>query len=120
MKVTIKRRTGTTVPRKLELVNVGCVEASPSQWERPMIVSESQAAIDTALPPLSSGADIPPPFWELEELIGRGFSHERALAIMAAKRSGQYPATPSSDRVHAPDRQQPAHNETLTVLLAGR
>lgn len=83
-------------------------------------MSESQSAIDTAQP-VFGGADIPPPFWELEELIGRGFSPERALAVLAAKRSGQYPATPSSDLIYAPDRQrQPVRHEPLMVILAGR
>ena len=123
----MKRPTGTTVPRKLELVNVRCVEASPSQWERPMTVSESQGAIDTVLLPVSGGADMPPPFWELEELIDQGFSHERALALLAAKRSGHDPAVSWSDLalssgpICAPDRErEPMCRAPIMVVLAGR
>ena len=120
MAVTIQRPTGTTVPRKLELVNVSCVETLPSHCERPMIVNEMRAAIDTELLPFSGSADMLPPFWELEELIGQGFDPERALAVIAAKRSGQGPAVSSSDRVHALTRhQQPARNEPLRVVLCG-
>lgn len=37
--------------------------------------------------PIARGADVTiPPFWELEDLIARGFDHETALQIMAMRR----------------------------------
>lgn len=83
-----------------------------------MIASESRACFATELLPFSGSADVLPPFWELEDLIGRGFGPEHALAIIAAKRTRQDPATPS-DRIHASARQQHARDEPLQVILAG-
>lgn len=123
MKVTIKRRTGTTVPRKLELVNVRCVGTSPSHGKGRVIVSQSQAAIQTSPLPMSGGADAPP-FWELEDLIGNGFPREAALAVMAARRPVTtlrfHDAAIQPPDIHAPGPlQKPIRHELLTVVLAG-
>ena len=116
MKVTIKRPIGTTVPRKLELVNVHRVEASASHGGKPMITSQSRAANGSAMLPMCGGSGVVPPFWELEDLIGRGFTYEAALAVMAAKRSEHDVA------FQAPEARssRPAQNEPLTVVLGGR
>lgn len=88
-----------------------------------MIVSQDRAANQTSLLPFFGGADTPTPFWELEELIARGFTHETALALMAARRAGQ-DATIQSPDTHAPFiPQQPAGkdllNESATALPTG-
>lgn len=118
MKVPIKRRRGTTVPRKLELVNVRCVGTSTSQGKGRVIVSQSQAAIQTAPLPISGGAGAPP-FWELEGLIADGVPRETALAMIAARRH-RYDAVLQPHGIDTLRRpRSSARYEPLTVLLTG-
>lgn len=119
MKVTIKRRTGTTVPLKLELVNALCVRTPPSHWKGPAIVSQSQAAIQASQPPMRAGADSAPPFWELEDLIANGLPREMALAMIAARRPGHDAAVHPCERDAPRIDRTAARYERLTVLLAG-
>lgn len=85
MKVSIKRPTAGTVPRKLERVNLYCVVSATNQ-ERLSVVSQDRAPRSIVC---FSGQAVPTaPFWELEALILQGFERELALDILAARRSG--------------------------------
>ena len=85
MKVSTKRPTEGTVPRKLERVNLCCV-VSAMNHEGPSVVSQDRAPRFV----VSLGGEALPgaPFWELESLILQGFERELALDILAARRSG--------------------------------
>lgn len=85
MKVSTKRPTVGTVPRKLERVNLCCV-VSAMNHEGPSVVNQDRAPRFV----VSLGGEALPaaPFWELESLILQGFERELALDILAARRSG--------------------------------
>ncbi len=85
MKVSTKRPTVGTVPRKLERVNLCCV-VSAMNHEGPSVVRQDRAPrfVDSL-----DGETLPAaPFWELESLILQGFERELALDILAARRCG--------------------------------
>lgn len=84
MKVAMKRLIASTVPRKLELVNVSCVWRHTG-FERSIVVSQDRAAIHISFFPGGGAAEMPP-FWELEALIDQGFERDLALDVMAARR----------------------------------
>ncbi len=116
MKLTVQRPTVGTVPRKLELVNVSCVERHIpfGKW---IVVSPDRVAISISFLPagtaLSGGkatadaGESLPPFWELEALIEEGFQRDLALDVIAArhKQPGRHldaTAAPATARVLAP------------------
>jgi hypothetical protein len=115
MKVSIKRPTAGTVPRKLEQVNLCCV-VSATNHERLSVVRQDRAPRSIGC---LSGQAIPAaPFWELESLILQGFQRELALDILAARRSGaarrERPAT-WHYRSPAPVPAMASHKLTATA-----